>query len=165
VAPSDAAHRRLDQPVTVWRIGDPNGRFPVWSPVGTRLRPGRWNAVGDDVIYAASSYPLALLEKLVHWSGVLPAGQHYVEAVLPSGTSYEEFAPDLHPGWNLPDSIVAREFGKTWLREMRSAVLFAPSAVAPLSQNVLINPAHLDAVKIVPGREKPVPWDVRLFRG
>lgn len=161
--PPAAAHRRLDQPVTVWRIGDPAGRYSVWSHVGTQTNPGRWNMHGEAVIYTATSYPLALLEKLVHWSGVLPTGQHYVEAVVPAGISYEEFPPDLYPGWSVQRSLDAKVFGSLWREEGRSAVLFVPSVIAPMAQNVIINPAHPEAQRIAPGREKPVPWDPRLF--
>lgn len=166
--PSDrtrtSSHRRLDQPVTVWRIGDLKGDFPVWSPVGTTQDPGRWNLVGEQVIYTATSFPLALLEKLAHWSGSVPLYQHYVEVVVAAGASYEEFAPDLHVGWSLPDSEVASDFGSRWLREQRSAILFVPSVIAPMCQNVLVNPLHPEAAQIAPGREKPVPWDRRLLR-
>ena len=116
------------------------------------------------MIYTASSYPLALLERLAHWSGALPAKQHYVEVVIPAGVGYEEFAPDLHIGWNDPNGEVAADFGSRWLMEVRSAILFVPSAIALMAQNILVNPLHPQAQRIVPGREKPVPWDRRLLR-
>lgn len=166
--PSDPSrkqtHRRLDQPVTLWRIGDARGEYPVWSAAGTLHTGGRWNFSGESVIYTASSFPLAMLEKLAHWGGAMPVAQHFVEATVAAGVSYEEFAPDLHVGWNALDSEVAASFGSRWLSEQRSAILFVPSVIAPMCHNILINPLHPEARSVVPGREKPVPWDRRLFR-
>ena len=90
--------------------------------------------------------------------------QHYVEVTVPSGVSYEEFSPDIHIGWNDANREVARAFGSRWLAGMRSAILFVPSVIAPMCQNALVNPLHPEAQRIVPGREKPVPWDRRLLR-
>ncbi|NDD53975.1 hypothetical protein EBZ39_08875, partial [bacterium] len=38
-----------------------------------------WHEAGQRVIYAAEHYSTAMLEKLVHFGGELPNGQHYVE--------------------------------------------------------------------------------------
>jgi RES domain-containing protein len=125
--------------------------------------PGRWNVTGDAVIYAAQAYSLAMLEKLAHWNGILPPNQHYVAAVIPAGVSYEVFQPAAHVGWNAPVQMVAKRFGSIWLREARSAVLVVPSVIAPMENNVLINPLHGDAARIVPGLEQPIWWDDRLL--
>jgi RES domain-containing protein len=42
-------------------------------------------------------------------------------------------------------------------------VLLVPSVVAREEWNVLVNPAHLEAKRILVGEPRPVIWDERLF--
>lgn len=156
-------HRRLAQPMTVYRIGDPLGAFPIYSAEGARRVAGRWHRRGQAVIYASQHYSTAMLERLVHYSGSLPQGQHYIAIEIPPGTSYEVVTPHSLPGWERKDLRASRGFGARWIEEARSAILLVPSVVARMEQNVLINPAHADAARIAPGLEQPVWWDDRLF--
>jgi RES domain-containing protein len=158
-----SGHRRLEAAQTAWRIGDPDGEHPIWSAEGARLAEGRWHQSGDAVIHAAEHYSTAMLEKLVHLNGILPANQHFIEIAIPAGTSYEVVTPDSLPGWHSRDARTARAFGHRWLAEARSAILFVPSVVARMERNILVNPAHPDAGAIRPGLETPVWWDRRLF--
>jgi len=158
-------HRVLPEQMTAYRIGDPKGSYPIFSGEGARRVAGRWHRRGQTVIYASEHYATAMLERLVHYSGELPAGQHYVAITIPAGTSYEVATGDSVPDWYKKDQFAARDFGGRWLDEVRSAVLFVPSVVARMERNVLINPAHADAARIRPGLEQPVWWDDRLFRG
>jgi RES domain-containing protein len=146
----------------VWRIGDPAGAFPVWSAGGAMIFPGRWNNDGDAVIYASQHYSLAMLEKLAHWNGFFPDDQCFVKVSVPVGTSYEVFQAASHIGWNGPLQSISRDFGSRWLSERRSAILIVPSVIAPMENNVLVNPLHSDAARIVPGLEQPVWRDARL---
>ncbi len=155
-------HRILPKSRTAYRIGDIGGGYPVFSGDGSALFPGRWNKTGEDVIYAGVTYSTALLEKLVRL-GQLPANQHYVEITIEAGVSYEVAIDATVPGWYRADQVASREYGSVWFQSRRSAVLFVPSVVAPLDQNVLINPHHADFANIFAGLETPVPWDARLF--
>lgn len=157
------SHRVLRKAMRAWRIGDPRGRYPIYSGDGAALVEGRWHDRGQRVIYASQSYSTALLEKLVHFNGVLPDGQHFIEIDLPVGISYEHVTKDSLPGWDDAGSGAARVFGSAWFGGRRSAVLIVPSFVAREEWNVLINPEHTDAGKIDVGLEKPVRWDSRLF--
>ncbi|EAR52061.1 hypothetical protein OG2516_18390 [Oceanicola granulosus HTCC2516] len=158
-------HRRLPDGLTAWRIGDPEGRFEIWSDGGARLAGGRWHLAGDPVIYASASYATAMLEKLAHFQGLLPTGQHFIEIAVPAGTAYEVFAEHQAPDWRAPGSPGAAAFGHRWAQEGRSALLLVPSAIAPMERNVLFNTAHPDFAAIRPGLETPVWWDSRLFGG
>ncbi len=158
-----AAHRRLPEAMTAYRIGDPHGAYPIYSADGARRIDGRWHRKGQAVIYASEHYSTAMLEKLVHYSGALPKGQHFVSISIPAGTTYEAVTVHNLSGWERPDGTNARAFGAAWLDEARSAVLVVPSVVARMERNVLINPAHPDAAAIKPALEVPVPWDERLF--
>ena len=155
--------RTLTEQIVAWRIGDPDGKFPIYSPEGARRNEGRWHAKGQEVIYASEHYGTAMLEKLVHYNGVLPPNQHFVEIRIPSGTSYESVTKDSLDGWQNQDGSKSREFGSKWIKECRSAILFVPSVVSREEANVLVNPNHEHARNISPDREKPVWWDNRLF--
>jgi RES domain-containing protein len=145
----------------VYRIGDPQGLYPIFSGDGAAKVEGRWHERGQDVIYASAYYSTSLLEKLAHWNGHLPKNQHYIEIEIPVGTSYEVVTKDTLPGW--VDASKARLFGSKWFNDRRTAILIVPSYVARIENNVLIHPHHPDFKGISCGLETPVPWDARLF--
>jgi RES domain-containing protein len=158
------AVRTLPEPMRAYRIGDPKGRYPIFSGEGAAVTEGRWHDRGQEVIYASAHYSTAMLEKLAHYNGVLPPDQHFIEIDIPAGISYEMVTKDILPGWDLLDSPHSRAHGSNWLDERRSAILIVPSYVAREEQNVLINPRHPEFVKIRPPLEKPVWWDKRLLQ-
>jgi RES domain-containing protein len=153
----------LDRTLTCYRIGDPDGEFPIYDATGSRLFPGRWNLADTPVIYAAENYSTAMLEKLVNGNGKIPPNQHSITITVPRGTSYEIVTKDLLPGWDTLDPTVSQDFGAAWVREKRSAILLVPSYVARQERNVLINPDHPEARAIEVGLAEPVWWDARLF--
>ncbi|GLK53954.1 MULTISPECIES: RES family NAD+ phosphorylase [Alphaproteobacteria] len=156
-------HRQLPEHRTLYRIGDPSGEYPIFSPGGAMKVPGRWHDQGDRVIYAAEHYSTAMLEKLVHSSGVLPPNQHWIDIHVPAGVTYERVTGDVLPNWQDADCQVAQKFGHDWYSKKSSCLLFVPSVVARMEENVIINTDHLDFTKLKPGLETPVPWDRRLF--
>ncbi len=148
-----------------YRIGDPAGAYPIFDPTGSKIAPGRWNTPTSPMLYTAEHYSTAMLEKLVHGSGMLPPNQHYIEILLPPELSYEELDPAALPAWADPaPSLASKAYGEAWYQERRSLLLFVPSVVARLEFNILINPDHPDFAAIaVPARHHPVWWDPRLF--
>ncbi|SAL88558.1 RES domain protein [Caballeronia choica] len=83
---------------------------------------------------------------------------------MPDGVDIERVeADDLPAGWDGTDARIARQFGDRWLEEARLAVLLVPSVVARAERNVLVNPAHSDALRFVVSVPRPVVWDRRLF--
>lgn len=155
--------QRLDRTLTCFRIGDPEGAWPIMDTSGSRLFPGRWNTPAAGVLYTARHYSLAMLEKLAHGAGRLPPNQHYVAITLPRGLSYEVFDPAALPGWDFPDGSVSARFGAEWQKSRRSAVLLVPSILARMEENVLLNPEHPDYAGISFALPRPVWWDKRLF--
>ena len=153
----------LDRTLSCYRIGAPNGDYPIFDATGSTLAPGRWNTAGSPVIYTSEHYSTALLEKLVHGSGRLPPNQHYVRVIIPRGLTYEIFSPPGFPGWDSMPATISKDFGEEWCLDKRSAILIVPSVVARLDSNILINPAHPDFPGIEPGLHQPVFWDRRLF--
>lgn len=146
-----------------YRIGDPDGAYPIFDATGAAMYPGRWNTAASPMIYAAADYATAMLEKLVHGSGSLPPNQHYIEILLSVGLSYETLNAAMLPGWDLEDGSVSKSYGDAWFHAKRSLLLFVPSVVARVSENILINPTHPEFGRISHGRHIPVPWDDRLF--
>lgn len=146
----------------VYRIGDKDGALPIFSGEGSRDTPGRWNDLGQPMIYTSEHYSTALLEKLVRL-GEMPPNQHFVEITIERGVSYEEVNVELLPNWHEENQAQARAFGSRWFTERRSAILIAPSVVARMDKNVLINPDHQHFRLISASRERPIWWDARLF--
>lgn len=153
----------LDRTLSSFRVGDPNGAYPIFDATGSTIAPGRWNTPGSPLIYTSEHYSTALLEKLVHGSGRLPPNQHYIQITLPKGLSYEVFSPPTLLGWDSMPATVSKLFGEQWSAERRSAILLVPSVVARLDRNVLINPAHPEFATIQASLHEPVYWDRRLF--
>lgn len=153
----------LDRTLTSFRIGDPSGTYPIFDATGSTIAPGRWNTPGSPIIYTSEHYSTALLEKLVHGSGRLPPNQHFIEITIPRGVAYEVFSGPTLPGWDSMPATVSKSFGEKWCLEKRSAILLAPSVVARVDRNVLINPGHPDFALIKASLHQPVFWDRRLF--
>lgn len=153
----------LDRVLKCYRIGDPDGTYPLFDATGSKLFPGRWNTAASPMIYTSEHYSTAMLEKLVHGSGCLPPNQHFIEITLPNGVSYEFATPAHLPAWDEATCATSREFGEKWQVENRSLLLFVPSVVARLERNVLINPDHPEFSRITADIAQPVWWDSRLF--
>ena len=142
------------------------GRHPIWSGDGARLFGQRWNPPGWAAIYTGTSFAVCLVEILVHANrNTPPSAARFVEAMVPGDVSREVFDPALHPGWDNPrDMSVAQAFGRAWIEQRRTALLFVPSVVtAGRDTNVVVNPQHPDAARIAVGPETPVALDPRLF--
>lgn len=153
----------LDRTLTAYRIGDPAGAFPIFDAMGSTLAPGRWNTRGSPVIYASEHYATAVLEKLAHGGGALPPNQHYVVITIPRGVSYEVLNEAALPGWDAMPATVSKTFGERWALEKRAAILIAPSVIARVERNIVVNPAHPDFAAITASLHQPVYWDRRLF--
>lgn len=150
-------------PRPVWRI--PTRRFAdqAFSGEGARLYGGRWNRVGQSVIYTAESRSLALLEMLVQDE---PLRAHYVliPAHLTERVSMETLDAGILPrDWRThAGRETLQTLGDEWLRRSRSCVLAVPSAVMPAELNFLINPLHPDFKQILLGKPETLDTDMRL---
>jgi RES domain-containing protein len=149
--------------LVAWRVT--KLRHVPYDGTGARLHGARWNAPGRPVIYAADSYAGAILEILAHAlrPRTLPGRHHGIRIEIP-----DELVARIEgrsvPGWDERESLAARAAGERWLEHGRSAVLVVPALPArPHGRNILINPRHPDADRIVVSRPFPVPWDERLF--
>ena len=149
---------------TVWRIITRRFAGQAFSGEGARLYGGRWNKVGQSVIYTAASRSLALLEMMVQDES---SRAHYVliPGYLPSSVSIEELDINTLPqGWRThAGRQVLQSIGMEWLRESRSCVLAVPSSVVPAELNFLINPMHPDFQYVKLGEPETLDTDMRLY--
>jgi RES domain-containing protein len=149
--------------LVAWRVC--KARHAPYDGTGARLQGARWSSAGRSVIYAADSFAGAILEVLAHAlrPRTLPGAHHAVRIEIPDDV-IETLEGDALPGWDARGSAEAREFGDAWLREERSAVLVVPALPCrPVGQNVVVNPGHRDAARIVVSAPFEVPWDERVL--
>ena len=144
---AETSAQTTDRVLTCYRIGDPDGAFPIYDAEGARLYPGRWNTRTSPIIYTSEHYSTAMLEKLVHANLILPANQHSIAITIPNGISYEVFQTAAHPGWDLRNEEVCKTFGQDWYERKRSALLIVPSISSTPRMQLPHQPRS-------PGREK-----------
>ncbi len=125
---------------------------------------GRWNSIGNFVLYTSSSISLSMLEVLVHVSvKTWPDDMCLVTIVIPSNSIENIEYDSLSGDWKeLPSSDYAKGLGDEWIESNKSLVLKVPSVLNPKEYNYLINPNHalFSKIKI----ESIIPWsfDPRL---
>jgi RES domain-containing protein len=68
----------------------------------------------------------------------------------------------LSANWRT-NPIASRQIGDQWLDQSSSALLRVPSAIGQ-GQNYLLNPAHLDAARVVVAETLRAPFDPRLLK-
>ena len=105
----------------------------------------RWVSPGRQVVHAAETYALAVLENLVHWqTNVLPSALVCVEATIPADVRQEQL-DDIDPReLGSLHHAATRAHGDDWYDRRRTAVLWIPSAVSPYERNILFNQTHED---------------------
>ena len=138
----------------VWRIAKvvhAGSVEEMLSGEGAARYGGRWNPKGMPAVYCSENSSLAALEILANLArpSTFP---HYriLDLDVPDGSILA--APAF-----IGDT---RQAGAELLRK-RLAIM-APSVVNPLERNVVINPAHLDFDKVLPGTIRPFVFDRRL---
>lgn len=140
-----------------------SSRYAANDGKGAAITGGRWNPKGTEVVYAAASRSLAVLEILVHYS-VLPEDFVITPIVIPDGVAVIEVLNTmLVAGWDQPiPSSTTQEYGRAWIASNGSAVLSVPSAVVTLERNFVLNVQHPDFRDIQFGRSEPFRFDPRL---
>jgi RES domain-containing protein len=134
--------------VFLWRISN----HLSLAGDGALRTPGRWHTRRRRIVYCAQSPAAALLEILVHFEIDildLPVRYRLLKIEAPDDMQVERVsANDLPKDW--PERTeVTRALGDGWLTKGSTAILSVPSAIVPETFNVLLNPAHQDAKRIV----------------
>jgi RES domain-containing protein len=125
-------------------IGDLSGQ-------GAKIYGGRWNSVGNAMLYSSFSPSLAMLEFACNASGIAKTIQTSLLTLnLDSKVKIEIISlNDLPADWQQvpsPDSL--KVIGNNWLKSNKTLALKVPSAIMPLECNLLINSLHKDFFKL-----------------
>lgn len=137
------------------------------SGTGARLYGGRWNKVGDAVVYCSGSRALAALELLAHipMAAVpddLKLAEIHVHENVTRDTLDRKSLPADWRRYPAPDKLA--ELGSDWLRSQSSLVLDVPSCLVDEEMNMLINPLHPDFRKVNIAEVKDFSFDSRLLK-
>ncbi len=132
----------------LWRISN----HPSLAGDGALRTSGRWHTRGRRVVYCAQNPAAALLEILVHFEidiQDLPLRYRLLKIEAPNDMHVERISVDQLPADWPEKTEVTRALGDGWLTGGSSALLGVPSAIVPETFNVLLNPAHQDAKRVV----------------
>ena len=84
---------------------------------------------------------------------------------MPARHSFEEPAlADLPRDWNaVPAAPSSMQFGTRWARELRSLVLYVPSALVQEEGHAVLNPNHPQFAQVVMTIERDFHYDPRML--
>ena len=149
----------------LWRLYPERFRETAFSGVGGLYVASRWNHLGTEMVYCATSPALAALELFVNLDPIEVPVDLLMAAVEIPDDQIEQLELELLPSdWHELNSLVCRDLGSGWAASGRSAALRMPSAVVDGDWNVLLNPRHADFSKIQVAALKPFRFDGRMFR-
>ncbi len=139
----------------LWRIAAETRHYRVddMTGGGAARNPGRWNELGQPVIYAAPTIAMAVLETSAHMRDPgLPLNRYLVRIEVPESVwnASGELDPIALPAsWDaIPAGATSAAEGSAWIRSLSTAVLLVPSVIVPEERVALINPTHSDAGKL-----------------
>ena len=141
---------------------------------GGRRACGRWHGKGRPIVYCAATAAAAMLEAIAYVArgdpALIPSTFQLLTIELPAAVKRDIVSRAQLPlDWQTRPAHT-RAIGDAWLRGGKSALLVVPSALAPQTENYLVNPVHADLQPSGSGRIKIVevaryPFDSRLFDG
>ena len=139
--------------------------YPAYNGEGARRAGGRWNSKGVRVLYMSENRSLAVLEVLVHLSGMLP-DKYLLGAVhIPDNLTIEKIGEeDLPLKWSTlspAEQFATRRLGDAWVERRQSAVLSVPSVIVG-ERNYILNFGHRDFARIEFTEPEPFQFDLRL---
>ena len=155
----------------LWRIASETRQYGAadLSGAGAAAKPGRWNAIGEAVLYAAPTIAMAVLETAAHIDDAgLPQNRFLVRIDVPEKIwrARITLGVDALPvAWAaIPAGRTSVGFGSRWIREGASALLEVPSVIVPEETVVALNATHpeIERLKATVVRRFDYP---RLFRG
>ena len=148
----------------IWRIV--TARHAAFDGEGCRRYGSRWTPRGLPAVFASATLSLAVLERFVHTDPDLePPDLVAVPVDIPAAVVVESIAPaDLPHDWrSYPAPPALARIGERWLRDGRTAVLTVPSVVIPIERNYILNPAHAQFARLIPGPAEPFTFDPRMW--
>lgn len=155
----------------LWRIASETRQYGAadLSGAGAAAKPGRWNAIGEAVLYAAPTIAMAVLETAAHIDDAgLPQNRFVVCIDVPEKMwrARITLGVDALPvTWAaIPAGRASVGVGSRWIREGASVLLEVPSVIVPEETVVALNATHpeIERLKATVVRRFDYP---RLFRG
>ena len=148
----------------VWRLFPERFRTTPFTGVGGLYAASRWNHLGIQMVYTATSRALAALEFFVNLEpNEAPNDLLLAEASVPDEL-IERLDVNLLPAdWRELDNEFCRDSGSDWATSGRSPALEVPSAVLEDEWNVLLNPKQVEFGRIRIAAPKPFRYDERMF--
>ena len=155
----------------LWRIASETRQYgaAALSGAGAAAKPGRWNAIGEAVLYAAPTIAMAVLETAAHIDDAgLPQNRFVVRIDVPEKMwrARITLGVDALPvTWTaIPAGRASVGVGSRWIREGASVLLEVPSVIVPEETVVALNATHpeIERLKATVVRRFDYP---RLFRG
>jgi len=155
----------------LYRIG-PKMYLENYQGLGASYQDGgRWNRVGQPVLYFAQSPATALLEMGNYLPSPRLTPKNYQLGIykLPDDLALDQISCDqLIDDWaQFPYPSSTQDIGGKWLDLNQSIGLIVPSAAVPagLEKNILINPKHKDIshLKLIESTEEL--YNHRIFSG
>jgi RES domain-containing protein len=155
--------------VSVWRIATDTRTYTAddLSGAGAKIAGGRWNKVGEALLYTSENRSLACLETVVHLKAAgLPFNRFLVRIDIPDdlwAAAQRETPTSLPVGWNaVPEGLASVDFGTGWIAGRTSCLLIVPSAIVPDELNILVNPLHPGATRVAAQKVRQWLYDPRL---
>lgn len=121
------------------------------SGQGAKIYGGRWNSIGNAMLYTSCTPSLSMLEFACNASGIAKTIKTSLLTLKLDGKfKIDELSVnDLPTNWQqvpAPDSL--KIIGNNWLNSNKTLMMKVPSAVMPIEFNFLINPLHKDFSKL-----------------
>lgn len=153
--------------MTIYRITRLSRKDDL-SGIGSAKFPGRWNRREFPVIYCSESVSGAYLELLAYLGDNFPQANPaillYIQ--LPANETEEITIDQLPQNWReYPYPTITKDLGCEWLKSKKSLALRVPSALAPKTYNILLNPRHSEFNKVQIIKHHPISFDLRFFKG
>lgn len=125
---------------------------------------GRWHSKGTYILYTAATASLALLESVVHLSGIPQEDYCMICLEIPDNSVLTITLKELPENWftNPPPGSLAN-IGDQFVHKNQYLALQLPSAIMPEDTNLLLNPNHKDFEKIRIIYRRKIPIDMRLL--
>lgn len=130
----------------VYRLGHPRYIDRLHGEGAAKVG-GRWNRVGQAVVYTAETSSLSMLEVLGHLSDPAFEVPYQLISIAIDAhdcLDYQQFSPALPNGWayQTGGEKITQDLGSQWLSDAKAPYLKVPSIHNPLEHNYLINPKH-----------------------
>ena len=135
------------------------------SGKGAEIAGGRWNSIGNALLYTSSNRALCTTEIAVHTPlGIVPIDYHLISIDVPDVVVEKLDASTLPENWkSSPHQEYTKTFGNDFVKRNESLILRVPSAIVQGEYNYLINPNHNQFKEVKILKTELFKFDKRLF--